>query len=327
MTTPALRGWGGRLPREMGRLAGYHLGWLDEHGRPTADQGAVGGKAVRPALAYVSAEAVGGRATDAVGAAVAVELAHNFSLVHDDVIDGDALRRHRSTLWAAFGMPSAVLAGDALHTLALQVLAESPAPGAGRSVGVLADAVLELIEGEAMDTFFEQRRDVSVGEYRSMARGKTGALMGAACELGALSGGAGEVRAEHLGVFGRHLGVAFQITDDLLGLYGDQQVTGKPVGNDITARKKTYPLLAALQSGGDAAARLGELLHQPGRLEETHVKEALHLIEAAGGRRTAQRAAHRELEHAFAALTAADPTPAAVEQLTALAHLMTHRHH
>lgn len=323
LTAAALREQGQRLPCDLTRLAGYHLGWLDEHGHPTSDPG--GGKLMRPALAYACAEAVGGKAVDAVSAAVAVELVHNFSLIHDDIIDRDELRRHRPTLWAAFGVPAALLAGDALHALALKVVAETPGPCAGRAVGVLSAAVLELLEGEAMDTAFEQRADVTLGQYRVMAESKTGALMGAACQLGALTAGADSGRAERLDTFGRHLGVAFQITDDLLGLFGDERMTGKPVGNDITARKKTYPLLAALHCGGEAGARLCDLLTRP-ELGGAQVCEAIGLIDAAGGREMAEHAARREMQHAFKVLAAVDFTPGAVGKLTALAHVMTHRH-
>ncbi|MFI1401029.1 polyprenyl synthetase family protein [Streptomyces sp. NPDC020681] len=323
LMVPALHGWSGQLPGQMGRLAGYHLGWLDAEGRAVDGPGA--GKAVRPALAFGCARAVGAQARDAVDAAVAIELVHNFSLIHDDVIDRDELRRHRPAVWAAFGIPAALLSGDALLTLALKVLADAPGGEAGRAVGVLASCVLELVEGEAMDTAFEQRTDVTVAEYTAMAVDKTGALMGAACALGALAGGAGEARMRYLDRFGRHLGVAFQIMDDLLGLFGTAEATGKPVGSDLAARKKTYPVLAALASSTAAGERLGALYARPGLLDDVLVEEGIGLVEQAGGRQAAQRAIERELQCAFAALTAADPVPAALRDLTALAHLMTHR--
>ncbi|WP_327350424.1 polyprenyl synthetase family protein [Streptomyces sp. NBC_01304] len=323
LVVPALRDWATRLPGSLAALAGYHLGWRDEQGRPTA--GPPPGKAIRPALAFSCAEAVGGTRADAVGAAVAVELAHNFSLIHDDVIDGDELRRHRPALWAQFGVPAALLGGDALLTQALRVLADTRADEAGRSVCVLAAAVLELIEGEALDTAFERRSDVTVAAYTAMAVGKTGALMGAACALGALAGDADEARAGHLARFGRRIGVAFQITDDLLGVFGDPAVTGKPVGSDLTSRKKTHPVLAAIGSRTTAGDQLAKLYAQADPLDEAQVREAVALVDRAGGRRLSQRAATFELERAFAELSAADPDPTAVADLTALAHLITHR--
>src|SRR5882757_9539621 len=320
LTAPALRGWCDRLPPVMGSLAGYHFGWIDEHGPPAQSPT---GKAVRPALAFACAEAVGGSAQDAVGAAVAVELVHDFSLIHDDIIDRDELRRHRPTVWAVFGIPSAVLAGDALVVLAHQVLASTQQ--GGRSAGFLAEVVVELVEGEAMDVAFEQRDDVTPAEYLAMAAGKTGALMGGACALGALAGGTGELRARQLADFGRHLGVAFQIVDDLLGIFGDPKTTGKPLGSDLAARKKTYPVLAALGSGTRAGRRLAELYAQGRPLDAAQLVQAAAWVEEAGGRQRAGEAAERELRCAFESLHEADPAPAAVAELTALAHLMTHR--
>ncbi|NGO68329.1 polyprenyl synthetase family protein [Streptomyces sp. SB3404] len=323
LTAPALRGGVGRLPREMRVLAGYHLGWLDEHGRTV--NGPALGKVVRPALVYASCEAVGGSAKDAIGAAVAVELVHNFSLVHDDVIDRDELRRHRPTVWRQFGIPAALLGGDAMLTLALHVLADTPDIDVSRAVQVLAHATLELIEGEAMDTAFEQRSDVTVAEYVAMAGGKTGALMWAACTLGALAGGAERGRIHHLARFGRHVGLAFQITDDLLGLYGDAKVTGKPVGRDLATRKKTYPVLAAMATDTTAGQKLAAMYARLGPLDDPLVPQAVLLIEESGGRRAAEQAAAQELQRAFAALTEAVPEPRAAADLKALAHLMAHR--
>ncbi|MEU2718579.1 polyprenyl synthetase family protein, partial [Streptomyces sp. NPDC007205] len=269
--------------------------------------------------------AVGGASEDALGAAVAIELVHNFSLIHDDIIDGDELRRHQPALWAAFGIPAALLGGDALLTQALRVLADSRPKDAGHSVSVLAAAVLELIEGEAMDTAFERRGDVTVAEYTAMAAGKTGALIGAACALGALAGGADEGRARRLARFGRRLGVAFQITDDLLGIFGDPAVTGKPVGSDLSSRKKTHPVLAAIGSRTAAGDRLAALYAQAGPLDEEQVREAAGLVERAGGRRLSRQAAAHELDLAFCELHAADPAERALADLTALAHLITQR--
>lgn len=324
MTGPALRAWAGHLPPHSRSLAGYHLGWLDADGQPS-DGRSGGGKAVRPALAYASCEAVGGNAPAAVGAAVAVELVHNFSLMHDDVIDRDPLRRHRLTVWKQFGLPAALLGGDALLTLAFRVLADSFVVDGARALRVLGGATVELIEGEALDTAFEQRRDVTVSEYLVMAEGKTGSLMGAACALGALAGGADEEATRHLTRFGRRLGVAFQIADDVLGLFGDAQRTGKPVGGDLLARKKTYPILTALASGTAAGNRLAALCARPGPLDTGSIGQAVELIDEAGGRRAAHRQAARELERAHTELVGVGLRPAAVRELTALAHLLTHR--
>ncbi|MDT3396005.1 polyprenyl synthetase family protein [Streptomyces sp. B1866] len=319
---PGLRAWADRLPPRVRPLAGYHLGWLDEHGRARA---AAAGKAVRPALAFSCARAVGGPPWHAVGAAVAVELVHAFSLVHDDVIDRDETRRHRPTVWKAFGIPAAVLTGDALLALAGRVLADASGPRSARQVALLADAVIELVEGEAADVAFETRTDVTLVDYLAMAGGKTAALMGCACALGALAAGADEARADHLAAFGRHLGLAFQIVDDLLGIYGDPAVTGKPVAADLAARKKTYPVLAALASDTPAGRELASLYAADTPIAGDRLAQATRWVTEADGRALAERAAERERTLAFAALAAADPDPDAAGDLTALAHVLVHR--
>ncbi|OKI02288.1 hypothetical protein A6A06_14630 [Streptomyces sp. CB02923] len=313
----------GRL-NQVEKHAGYHLGWQDEKGRPCAGSS---GKAVRPALALASAKAVGGRSRDALTAAGAVQMVHEFSLLHDDIIDGDRTRRHRPTVWSVFGVPAGILTGDLLLSLAFTTLADGPLRAAPDSLRCLADAVTELVEGEALDVAFERRRHVSLSEYTAMAAAKTGALMACACTLGALAGGAGRERAQLLGAFGRHLGVAFQIVDDLLGLQGDPAVTGKPVGADLAAGKKTMPLLAALASGTRQGQELAALLAGSASPEGAVPARAALLVAEAGGVSAARSAVHGELTSAFAALAEAVPTGADRDELRALAHVLTRRNH
>ncbi|MEV4328834.1 polyprenyl synthetase family protein, partial [Microbispora rosea] len=181
LVEPALRHAVDTLSPPMRRMAGYHFGWWDARERPLR---ADGGKALRPAFTLLAAEGAGGDADAALPAAVAVELVHNFSLIHDDVMDGDAVRRHRPTVWNVFGRSEAILAGDSLLTLAFAVLAGSGRPAAG--VRTLARCVQSLLDGQSADLGFEERADVSLGECMRMAEGKTGALFGCACALGAL---------------------------------------------------------------------------------------------------------------------------------------------
>ncbi len=227
---PAHRAAVDLLPAEIRQVAGYHAGWWDADGRASA----VEGKTVRPALTLACAVAAGGTATMAtaailattvVDAAVAVELVHDFSLLHDDVMDGDLTRRHRPTAWAVFGVPQTILAGDALLTAAIRQLAgtgQDPAT-AGVMLRVLSAAVGELCAGQARDLAFEARGDVTVAECTAMTGAKTGALLGAARELGALAAGADTQRARCYRVFGRRLGLAFQLADDLLGSGGTRR--------------------------------------------------------------------------------------------------------
>jgi geranylgeranyl diphosphate synthase type I len=250
LVTPGLRAAADRMNSATRQVIGYHFGWWDEQGRALEGNS---GKAVRPALAMLAAEAVGGTADRATNAGVAVELAHNYSLLHDDVMDEDRTRRHRPTAWTVYGVPAAILAGDALTTLATEALVADGPPLSTQGVERFDAALLRLVDGQAADTAFEGRTDVRLDECVTMASDKTSALFAVACELGALAGGAAPQRVWQLRQFGEHLGLAFQLVDDLLGIWGDPVGTGKPVLSDLRVRKKSLPVVAALNAGNGAA--------------------------------------------------------------------------
>lgn len=299
-------------------MAAYSFGWCEVGGAPAT---APGGKGVRQALAVLGAEAAGADGRTGVPAAVAVELVHAFSLLHDDIMDGDATRRRRPAVWQAYGTGPAVLAGDALFALSVETLAQAPR-GAG-AVRLLSAALADLVRGQADDLLFAARpctgpERVTLEEYRAMAEGKTGALLGCAVALGALLGGADEAVVGALDRAGRRLGVAFQLVDDVLGIWGDPDVTGKPVGGDLREGKKTYPVLAAL--GSPAARGLPELLDAPGRADE-----AAALIEAAGGRTAALAEARAHTAAARALLTRAPAAPGAARELLRLLDFLVGR--
>ncbi|MFV2174712.1 family 2 encapsulin nanocompartment cargo protein polyprenyl transferase [Actinomadura sp. LOL_016] len=317
---PALRAAVDDMPPATRAVAAFHFGWRDAEGRPAAGDA---GKAVRPALALLSAAAVGGTAAAALPAAVAVELAHNFSLLHDDVMDGDVIRRHRPTAWTVFGANAAILAGDGLLAGAFEALAGGPSPAS--SVRTLGRAVLALVEGQSEDLSFERRTEVSLAECLAMAGRKTGALLGASCVLGAAHGGADGPRAERLGAFGERVGLAFQLADDLLGIWGDPETTGKPVHSDLRNRKQSLPVVAALASGTPAGDRLGEIYRRGAPLDDAAAARAADLVEEAGARAWAAREADALRTAALADLDAAEPVPAAAGELRALARLLTHR--
>jgi geranylgeranyl diphosphate synthase type I len=325
---PALRSAINTLPSSMRRIAGYHFGWWNEHGQPyPASERVTGGKAIRPTLALLSAEVVGGVPATAVPAAVAVELVHNFSLLHDDVMDGDPTRRHRPTAWSVFGINSAILAGDALLTLALAVLAASGHPAAIDGTRMLSAAVQDLVEGQSADLALEQRAQVELGECRAMAERKTAALMGCACAVGALFGGGNLEQIERLRRFGVYLGLAFQHVDDLLGIWGDPAVTGKSIYSDLRSRKKSLPVVAALTSDTSAGRELAALYHRTEPLSGTDLIHAAELIDVAGGRAWSQTQVDDLLAQAMRQLTPANPTARAVAELGALARLATYRDH
>ena len=324
LVEPALRTAADTLPSSMLHIAGYHLGWWDEHGHPVRVSG---GKAIRPALVLLSAQAVGGTAAEAVPAAVAVELVHNHSLLHDDVMDGDLTRRHRRTAWSVFGVNPAILAGDALLALALGVIAGSGHPAATDGTRMLTAAVHDLLDGQSADLSFEQRAEVELAECVRMAERKTAALMGCTCAVGAVFGGGRPEQVAHLRGFGMHLGLAFQHMDDLLGIWGDPAVTGKPVHSDLRSQKKSLPVVAALTSETPAGRELAALYHRDEPLSGSDAAHAAELIDIAGGRAWSQAQADDLLAQAMRELQSASPAPRVAAELAALARLATHRDH
>jgi geranylgeranyl diphosphate synthase, type I len=318
---PALRGCVDRLAPELRTVVAYHLGFVDRGGRPASGDG---GKAIRPALAFLSAEAVGAPPEVALPGAVAVELVHNFSLLHDDVMDRDQERRHRPTAWALFGVAQAIVAGDALLVLAHEQLLDPPARERERASLALTRATAGMIAGQAEDLSFESRLDVTVEECSKMCAHKTGALLSCASSVGAILAGAEAPVVEALADFGLHLGLAFQAVDDVLGIWGRPEMTGKPVAGDLRSHKKTLPVVAALSAPGPGRERLVKLLSN-GHLTEDDVIAATSLVEEAGGRERCMAEADRQLALASASLDRAPLDPAARAGLAEIAGFVTAR--
>jgi geranylgeranyl diphosphate synthase type I len=324
---PALRRAVDELAPPMRTISRYHFGWADHLGRETPGGG---GKALRPALTLLSAQAAGGDPRLALPAAVAVELVHNFSLLHDDVMDNDVERRHRPTAWSVFGVPAAILAGDALLTLAVEIARrDSESDAAGAVIACVNAAVQELIVGQSADVDFERRTDVTLGECIAMVGGKTGALMRCASSIGAIAVGADAATVTALSEFGSHLGLAFQLVDDLLGIWGSPEVTGKPALADLSARKKSVPVVAALNSGTAAGERLAELYFQPTQADQVDDEAALiamaDLVVRAGARAWTEAEADRHVAQAEQCLAALTAPPAVIEALRATAMFVTRR--
>ncbi|MEU0394341.1 family 2 encapsulin nanocompartment cargo protein polyprenyl transferase [Streptomyces sp. NPDC006208] len=320
--TPQLRSTIETLPGAVRRVALYHFGWEQADGTPGLGSA---GKAVRPAMVLAACRALGGDPQQAVAAAAAVELAHNFTLLHDDVIDEDPTRRHRPTAWTVFGIPDAIVAGDAMFALALRLLAEDSHPASLAASQRLAACVIELCAGQQADCSFEERgpHEVSLEECLAMATAKTGALLGCACALGALYAGAGAEAVAAMDAFGREAGLAFQLIDDLIGIWGDPERTGKPAGADLAARKKSLPVVAALASGTPAGAELAQLYRRP--MTPSAVRRAADAVDAAGGRDWAQLHAAERMSRAVDELAHAVPDLTAAGDLLALAEFVTRR--
>ncbi|MFD8671947.1 polyprenyl synthetase family protein [Streptomyces seoulensis] len=328
LATPVLRAAVDRLAPPMDTVAAYHFGWIDAAGNPAAGDG---GKAVRPALAVLSAEVTGAAPEAGVPGAVAVELVHNFSLLHDDLMDGDEQRRHRDTVWKVHGPAQAILVGDALFALGNEVLLELGTVEAGRATRRLTTATRALIDGQAQDISYEHRDRVSVEECLEMEGNKTGALLACASSIGAVLGGADDRTADALERYGYHLGLAFQAVDDLLGIWGDPESTGKQTWSDLRQRKKSLPVVAALAAGGPASERLGEILAADAKssdfaaFSEEEFAARAALIEAAGGREWTADEARRQHTVAIEALHAVDMPDRVRDAFTALADFVVVR--
>lgn len=329
LVTPVLRSAVDRLAPPMDAVSAYHFGWTDAQGRPAAGDG---GKAVRPALALISAEVAGATPEAGVPGAVAVELVHNFSLLHDDLMDGDEQRRHRDTVWKVHGPAQAILVGDALFALANEILLELGTVEAGRATRRLTSATRALIDGQAQDISYEHRERVSVEECLEMEGNKTGALLACAASIGAVLGGADDATADTLETYGYHMGLAFQAVDDLLGIWGDPESTGKQTWSDLRQRKKSLPVVAALAAGGPASDKLAGLLAadaeggaDPDSFSEAEFAARAGLIEEAGGREWTAQEARRQYRIAIDALDSITMAPAVRASLVALADFVVVR--
>jgi geranylgeranyl diphosphate synthase type I len=322
LVQPALRAAIARLDPTSRRVASYHFGWVEADGREAA---AEGGKALRPALALLSARAAGADAASGVPGAVAVELVHNFSLLHDDLMDGDVQRRHRATVWAVWGASTAILVGDAMLATAQQVLVDLDGPWGTAAARQLAAATQELIRGQVDDLAFERRAAVSVEECLSMAAGKTGALLGCSAAIGAVLNDAPAPLVTALTTYGDELGLAFQLVDDMLGIWGDGASTGKPVGSDLRARKKSLPVAFAVAAGGAASTELAEWLATSGPDDDEEIAHAAALVDAAGGRDWARQEAQRRLGAAEQALAGTAVSATVRDEFVELARFVTTR--
>jgi geranylgeranyl diphosphate synthase, type I len=321
---PALRKAIATLDRNLRTPVEYHFGWVEPDGTPI-DSGHSGstGKAVRPALAILGAEASGGEAAVAVPGAVALELIHNFSLIHDDIMDGDRTRRHRPTVWDVYGVGDAIIVGDALHTLAFQVLLDDGTPAAPTALRRLAEGTAGMIAGQGQDSALDRRGDGTLAECVTMQRNKTAALLGASLAIGAVLAGAEQRTESALHRFGVELGLAFQAIDDVLGIWGDPTVTGKPVGSDLRERKRSLPVMLAFTSGGPLAAALRDAFS--GEMTDIVIADLSAQLAAAGIEQQVKDRADAHIAAAIDVLTSAPIDGDAATELEELARFIVAR--
>lgn len=314
----ALRGAKANLAN-LYEMLSYHLGWSVKSAQTGGS-----GKRIRPILLLLVAEAAGGDWHKALPAAAAVELIHNFSLIHDDIQDNSELRRGRPTVWKLWGIPQAINTGDAMFTLAFLALTDL-SPGLPpeitlEAMKVLQHACLDLTQGQHLDILFEKKTQIKLDDYWPMVRGKTAALLSACTELGALIAAVPDSVQQTYKSFGENLGFAFQAQDDFLGIWGDQALTGKSTQSDLVSGKKSLPILYALQKNEQFAHRW----HQ-GAIAEDEAGDVARLLEGEGARDYTLKIVESYTRQAIDALTNARPASSAAEALNELAHLLLQR--
>jgi geranylgeranyl diphosphate synthase type I len=304
---------------EMYYMLAYHMGWVGEGAGAEAR-----GKRIRPILVLLCAQAAGGDWHDALPGSTAVELIHNFSLVHDDIQDQSPTRRGRPTLWKKWGTAQAINAGDALFSLAqisILGLVEKVSINAALSASrALQDTCLHLTEGQFLDLAYEERNDLSVEDYWPMVEGKTAALISSCTLIGALAASAEAVTCESYQKFGRFLGMAFQVQDDYLGIWGDAALLGKSTESDLVSGKKSLPVLYGLAKDEVFAERWNR-----GQITSEEVQELAAFLEREGGRKFVAEQADRLTHQALEALDSANPQGKAGEALRELAGLLLKR--
>ena len=308
------------------RMMGYHMGWLDEYGE--AAEGETG-KRIRPTLSLLACEALGGDVKAALPAAAAVELVHNFSLIHDDIQDGNSERHNRPTVWWVWGPAQAINAGDGMHALARLALLRQTGEGMSpertlKAVGLLDQACLRLCEGQYLDLTYQERVDISQDAYFKMVEGKTAALISCAAELGAVMSSAEEPVERAIAQFGAKLGTAFQIRDDILDLWG-QQDTGKPLAGDILNKKKSLPIVYAIENASGAERRtLGDVYFKR-VMEPEDIDKIIEVLETLGAREFCQAKADALCDEAIQSLKDAGLTSQQTEGLEAVARFIVTR--
>ena len=304
----------------VGQMLHYHMGWDD-----SVQYDGVSGKRIRPLLTLLCAQAVGGHWRNAIVIAAAVELIHNFSLIHDDIQDRSRLRRGRPTVWSLWGTEQAINAGDALFAHAHLVVQKDDVLSPESKLDALRlidETCLSLTEGQAADLEFEKKNKIELGAYMSMVEGKTASLIATSTELGVLVAGASEEQRMHYRDFGYALGIAYQVRDDFLGVWGKSSTTGKPTGDDFRARKKTLPIILGLERSDELCA-----LYKQAPQSDAELGTVIILLEETGVLEEVANIELDKVEIALGKLSNACPKGAAGEALVSLTRQLLGREH
>lgn len=307
----------------FGVMLRYAMGWTDENNQP---QFHPTGKRLRPALLFLCAETAGGDWQQAVPAGVAVEFLHNFSLIHDDIEDNSDIRHNRPTVWKIWEVKNAINAGDAMFAVAYSALEKQSqyvTPEVALDLWRIFNATnLELTRGQHLDMRFEHQDHVSVEDYLSMIRGKTASLLATCAQMGALIGSGSPQIAAHYAEFGLNIGIAFQIRDDILGIWGDPKETGKSAASDIISRKKSFPVLYGLEHSTALAD-----IYQRTAFTDADVAKAVQLLDSVNAQGYAQQQEQIYYEKAMQALANANPQAEPAQQLKLFVEMLFKRNY
>ena len=291
---------------ELSTVLHYHLGGVDRYGVP-AEVPTSQGKALRPTLCMFACEALGGDPLHALPAAAALELIHNFSLIHDDIQDQDLERRHQPTVWSLWGAAKALAAGDSMQSLGdLAILSSAqrgvPIATTLRISQLLTESYLEMIEGQCQDLGFESRTSIATGDYLQMIACKTGALIRSSLEIGSVLATNHSDSTGAFARFGSCLGRAFQLRDDFLGIWGDEATTGKSTDNDIRRRKKSFPVVFAFERATGAAREDLHRIYSQEALEDSDIDRVLDVLEEVGASESTQQLTQESAMQALEAI-------------------------
>ena len=313
-------------PSGLCNMLRYHMGWQDEHGQPCSKES---GKFIRPTLCLLSCQAVGGDTSQILPAAASVELIHNFSLIHDDIEDASYERHHRPTVWKIWGQSQAINAGDAMFTLAYLALLKLKENGIAEekiagSTDILSQACLGLCEGQYLDLEYENCSNITIEDYLDIASKKTAALIAAATSLGSYLGSGASKLVDSFRLFGEALGMAYQIRDDILGIWGTEESTGKSA-SDISQRKKTLPVVYGLQNSKGEEREILEKLYSQKSIEGEDITRVMKILDQLGTRDYAENLAGQYYHKALIQLDATGLDTARQAPLTEIACFLSER--
>lgn len=307
----------------------YSMGWKGLYEIKTS---ATKGKALRPTLCLLACAATGGSTKQAIPLAVAIEFIHNFSLIHDDIQDCDKTRHHRPTLWTLTGVPKAISAGNILRTTADSSLHNLTNAGIEtekvlEAISVLTKACLEMIEGQYLDVSYEGTPNISIDDYLNMIAKKTGALIRSSLHLGALIGTSNRSTINAFLSCGQSLGYLFQITDDILGIWGNENATGKPVGSDLKRKKKSLPVVHLMTQASEKNKNILIETYRKPHLSDKDINNIIDLMNCTKTKEYAQALAKTHCDKALESLGGIELTSEARNDLEELIGFLFYRDH